>query len=326
MPRAFAMFVQCLSHLSHFALTRRTRVTRVMQPGSASCRWPRCKTLPGTRPGPCKLRCAWPPGRKWRIRTSEHQNLWVLSTLCGNHAVTNKTSENWYENMCEFMRIPSRSTTCRPLSKYQNMAWSTRILLSTEKKNLQLHYVTMSLCCTDSASCRPRMTPSTWRARLRTPRTAPFISVTFAIRANMLNDAQCMWAADYCGFLPIVAVPESSDSPNVALNIFEIIEVAASSSFSGSGAMVSSSSSCSAMACEFTSKAGKSGKSGAHKVALKYLRTAETNLKKVRAAVVWFAKRRSYFEPRSPHRQRSVYTCPATRVVNPNLFNEDCRD
>ena len=181
----------------------------------------------------------------------------------------------------------------------------------------------MSLCCTDSASCRPRLTPSTWRARLRTPRTAPFISVTFAIRANMLNDAQCMWAANYCGFLPIVALAESSDSPNVALNIFEIIEVAASSSFSGSGAMVSSSSSCSAMACEFTSK---SGKSGAHKVALKYLRTAETNLKKVRAAVVWFAKRRSYFEPRSPHRQRSVYTCPATRVVNPNLFNEDCRD
>ena len=144
MPRAFVMFVQCLSHLSHFALTRRTRVTRVMQPGSASCRWPRCKTLPGTRPGPCKLRCAWPPGRKWRIRTSEHQNLWVLSTLCGNHAVTNKTSENWYENMCEFMRIPSRSTTCRPLSKYQNMAWSTRILLSTEKK--KTYSCTMSLC------------------------------------------------------------------------------------------------------------------------------------------------------------------------------------
>lgn len=30
-------------------------------PGPASCRLPRCKTLPGTQPGPCIVPRAWPP-------------------------------------------------------------------------------------------------------------------------------------------------------------------------------------------------------------------------------------------------------------------------
>lgn len=96
----------------------------------------------------------------------------------------------------------------------------------------------------------------------------------------------------------------------------EIIEVAASSSFSGSGAMVSSSSSCSAMACEFTSKSGKSGA----QVALKYLRISQNyriaNLKKCEQLLCGLLRDVPIL---SRNHHINAQLCPATGVVLPQL-------
>ena len=93
---------------------------------------------------------------------------------------------------------------------------------------------------TEYASWRPRMTPSTWRARLRTPRTAPFRSVTCKMQKklrqtdwNKMKHNETQWNRSKC-------IKQLCRSLQIA-----------SSSFSGSGAMVSSSSSCSAMAWNY---------------------------------------------------------------------------